>query len=67
LVELVNVSKTYPNGVKALKNINLKIEEGDFVAVIGLSGAGKSTLLHLINITVTIIDQISGRIRKRIV
>ncbi len=49
MVEFVNVSKTYPNGVQALKNINLEIDEGDFVAVIGLSGAGKSTLLRLIN------------------
>lgn len=43
------VSKTYPNGTKALQNINLKIPQGDFVAVIGLSGAGKSTLIRLIN------------------
>lgn len=49
VIEFINVSKTYDNGVKALKNINLIINEGEFVAIIGLSGAGKSTLLRLIN------------------
>ena len=44
-----NVSKTYPNGVKGLQNINLSINEGEFVSVIGLSGAGKSTLLRTVN------------------
>lgn len=44
-----NVSKTYPNGVQALRDVNLTINDGDFVAIIGLSGAGKSTLLRSIN------------------
>ncbi|MEG2254569.1 MAG: phosphonate ABC transporter ATP-binding protein [Carnobacterium sp.] len=44
-----NVSKIYPNGVKGLTNINLTINEGEFVSIIGLSGAGKSTLLRTIN------------------
>ena len=43
------MSKTYPNGVKGLKNINLEIEQGEFVSIIGLSGAGKSTLIRTIN------------------
>lgn len=44
MIEFKNVYKTYPNGFTALKNINLKIEQGEFVAIIGLSGAGKSTI-----------------------
>ena len=44
-----HVSKTYPNGYQALKDVNLTIEQGEFVAIIGLSGAGKSTLIRTIN------------------
>ncbi|WP_211748986.1 phosphonate ABC transporter ATP-binding protein [Paenibacillus sp. Marseille-Q4541] len=49
MIEFINVQKTYHNGTTALKKINLKIEQGEFVAVIGLSGAGKSTLIRCIN------------------
>ena len=49
MIEFQNVSKRYPNGFEALKDINLKIGQGEFVAVIGLSGAGKSTLIRTIN------------------
>jgi phosphonate transport system ATP-binding protein len=49
MIEFKNVNKTYPNGVTALKNINLTIDQGEFVAIIGLSGAGKSTLIRCIN------------------
>jgi len=45
--ELVN--KIYNNKVNALKNINLKVEEGDIYGIIGYSGAGKSTLVRLLN------------------
>ena len=49
MIKFENVSKIYPNGVKGLKNINLEIEQGEFVSIIGLSGAGKSTLIRTIN------------------
>lgn len=48
MIEFKNVYKTYPNGFTALKNVNLNIEQGEFVAIIGLSGAGKSTILRCI-------------------
>lgn len=59
MIKFLNVGKTYPNGVEALKNINLEIQDGEFVAIIGLSGAGKSTLLRLIN---KMIESTSGQI-----
>ena len=48
MIELKNVSKSYERGKRALKNISLTIEDGEFVFVMGRSGAGKSTLLRLL-------------------
>lgn len=48
MIEFRNVSKVYNNGTEALHNINLKVEKGEFVFVVGSSGAGKSTFLKLI-------------------
>ncbi len=51
-LELKNVGKTYGNGAQAtevLTDINLKIEEGEFVAIVGFTGSGKTTLVNLIN------------------
>ncbi|MBE5108875.1 phosphonate ABC transporter ATP-binding protein [Bacillus thuringiensis] len=49
MIEFRNVSKVYPNGTKGLNDINLKIQKGEFVVMVGLSGAGKSTLLRSVN------------------
>ncbi len=49
MLEFKNISKTFPDGTQALKNVNLSIKEGEFVVIVGLSGAGKSTLIRSIN------------------
>lgn len=46
--EIKNVDFTYPNGMKALYNVSLKIENGKTTALVGLSGAGKSTIINLL-------------------
>ncbi|OJX32406.1 MAG: ABC transporter [Chryseobacterium sp. 36-9] len=46
--EIKNVDFTYPNGMKALKNVSLKIQNGKTTALVGLSGAGKSTVINLL-------------------
>ncbi len=49
MIQFEHVSKIYPEGTKGLDDVNLTINDGEFVCIIGLSGAGKSTLLRTIN------------------
>jgi phosphonate transport system ATP-binding protein len=59
MLKIENLCKTYPNGTQALNDVSFEVEEGEFLAVIGLSGSGKSTLLRCIN---RLIEPTSGKI-----
>lgn len=51
ILKTINLSKIYgkkPNEVKALSSVNIKVEEGEFISIVGTSGSGKSTLLHML-------------------
>lgn len=48
MIEFKNVSKVYDNNVTALKDVNIKIERGEFVFLVGPSGAGKSTFIKML-------------------
>lgn len=48
MIEVKNVTKSYGNGLPAIKNLNLSIDEGEFVFVVGASGSGKSTFIKLL-------------------
>jgi len=53
MIELLNVTKTYKMGdqiIYALNNINLKIEKGSYISIMGPSGSGKSTLMHILGL-----------------
>jgi phosphonate transport system ATP-binding protein len=59
MLRIQNLTKVYPNGTQALKNVSFEVDDGEFLAVIGLSGSGKSTLLRCIN---RLIEPTSGKI-----
>ncbi len=59
MLKVENLTKVYPNGTQALKNVSFEVQDGEFLAVIGLSGSGKSTLLRCIN---RLIEPTSGKI-----
>ncbi len=47
-IDIKNLNKSYENGLKALKNINLSVRSGEIFALLGPNGAGKSTLINII-------------------
>jgi phosphonate transport system ATP-binding protein len=59
MLRVEHLTKTYPNGTQALKDVSFTVEDGQFLAVIGLSGSGKSTLLRCIN---RLIEPTSGKV-----
>ncbi|WP_281222837.1 ABC transporter ATP-binding protein [Photobacterium sanguinicancri] len=59
-LEIKNVNKTYKGGVKALKNMSLNVEAGDFFALLGPNGAGKSTTIGIIS---SLVNKTSGDVK----
>jgi phosphonate transport system ATP-binding protein len=59
-LEIAGLGKIYPGGTEALRDVNLNVDHGEIIAVVGLSGAGKSTLLRCIN---RLVDPTSGSIK----
>ena len=48
MISLQHVSKTYRNGVTALEGVDVEVEKGEFVFIVGQSGSGKSTMIRLL-------------------
>lgn len=59
MIQLENVTKVYPNGVKALDNVSLEIGKGEFVFIVGNSGSGKTTFFKLL---MKELDATSGKV-----
>lgn len=58
-LEIKNLKKTYKNGVKALKGVDLTVKQGDFFALLGPNGAGKSTVIGIIS---SLVNKTSGQV-----
>ena len=59
MLEITNLAKTYPGGVQALRDVNVRVSPGEFLVILGPSGAGKSTLLRCIN---RLVDPSTGKV-----
>jgi phosphonate transport system ATP-binding protein len=59
MISIQNLSKTYPGGVDALRDVNIEVKDGEFLVILGPSGAGKSTLMRCIN---RLVEPSGGRI-----
>jgi phosphonate transport system ATP-binding protein len=59
VLKIEHLTKVYPNGTVALKDVSFEVKDGEFLVIIGLSGSGKSTLLRCIN---RLIDPTEGKI-----